>query len=74
MKEFIDHLTERNYQNRKIGIIENGSWAPVAEKTIKSMFEKSKNITFTDVSVRIKSAGSDENCDEIKALAKEILK
>ena len=74
MKEFIDHLTERNYQNRTIGIIENGSWAPMAEKTIKTMFEKSKNITFTDACVHIKSALNEENLDEIKALAKEIVK
>jgi len=73
MKEFIDHLTERNYQNRTIGIVENGSWAPMAEKTIKAMFEKSKNIKFTDAGVHIKSAVNDENCEEIKALAKEIL-
>lgn len=74
MKEFIDHLTERNYQNRTIGIIENGSWAPMAEKTIKAMLEKSKNITFTDAGVHIKSALNQENLDEIKALAKEIVK
>lgn len=74
MKEFIDHLTERNYQNRTIGIIENGSWAPMAEKTIKAMFEKSKNITFTDAGVHIKSAVNDDNLSEIKALAKEIVK
>ncbi len=74
MKEFIDHLTERNYQNRTIGIIENGSWAPMAEKTIKAMFEKSKNITFTDAGVHIKSAVNEENLNEIKALAKEIVK
>ena len=73
MKEFIDHLTERNYQNRTIGIIENGSWAPVAEKVIKKMFENSKNITFTNTTVRIKSALNDENLSEIRALAKEIL-
>ncbi len=74
MKEFIDHLTERNYQNRTIGIIENGSWAPMAEKTIKAMFEKSKNITFTDAGVHIKSAVNGDNLSEIKALAKEIIK
>jgi len=73
MKEFIDHLTERNYQNRTIGIIENGSWAPVAEKVIKKMFENSKNITFTDAGVHIKSAVNDGNREEIKTLAKEIL-
>ncbi len=73
MHEFIQHLTERNYQNRTIGIIENGSWASTAEKTIKAMFEKSKNLTFTDSTVHIKSAVSEENKEEIKALAKEIL-
>ena len=46
MKSFIDHLTERNYQNRTIGLIENGSWAPLAAKVMKGMFEKSKNITW----------------------------
>ena len=74
MQEFIQHLTERNYQNKTIGIIENGSWALMAEKTIKSMLEKSKNITFTDSAVHIKSALSEENYEEIKDLAREILK
>lgn len=73
MHEFINHLTERNYQNRTIGIIENGSWAATAEKTIKSAFEKSKNITFLENTVHIKSAVSDINSEEIKKLAKEIL-
>ena len=73
MSEFIHHLTERNYQNRTIGIIENGTWAPLAEKTIKSLFEKSKNISFTEASVHIKSAVSDINIEEIKNLAKELL-
>ena len=72
MQEFINHLTERNFQNRTVGIIENGTWAPVAEKTIKSMLEKSKAITYTDSVVRIKSALSDENRNEIIALAKEL--
>lgn len=73
MKEFIGELTERNYQNRTIGIIENGSWAPMAERAIKTMLEKSKNIAFLENTVHIKSALSDENYEEIKALAKEIL-
>lgn len=73
MSEFIHHLTERNYQNRKVGIIENGSWAPTAEKNIKAMFEKSKNITYADSTVHIKSAVSDVNTDEIKELAKELI-
>ncbi len=74
MQEFINHLTERNFQNRTVGIIENGSWALTAEKTIKAMLEKSKNITFTEAGVHIKSAVSAENADEIKALANELCK
>jgi len=74
MKEFIDHLTERNFQNRTIAIIENGSWASMAEKTIKTMFEKSKNINFTECGVHIKSAVDDKNIEEISALAKELCK
>ncbi len=74
MKEFIDHLTERNFQNRTIAIIENGSWASMAEKTIKAMFEKSKNINFTECGVHIKSAVNDENINEISTLAKELCK
>lgn len=74
MQEFIHGLTERNYQNRTIGIIENGTWAPVAKKTIMSMFEKSKAITFTDASVLIKSAVSEDNIVEIDALAQELIK
>lgn len=74
MKEFIDHLTERNFQNRTVAIIENGSWASMAEKTIKAMLEKSKNINFTECGVHIKSAVNDENINEISALAKELCK
>ena len=74
MYDFIHHLTDHNYQNRTIGIIENGSWAPTAEKNIKSLLEKSKNITFTEAGVHIKSAVSDINVDEIKVLAKELMK
>lgn len=74
MYDFIHHLTDHNYQNRTIGIIENGSWAPNAEKNIKSLLEKSKNITFTDAGVHIRSAVSDINVDEIKVLAKELMK
>lgn len=74
MQEFVNHLTERNYQNRTIGIIENGTWAAMAEKTIKAGFEKSKNLVFTENNVHIKSALSDENIDEIKALASELCK
>ena len=74
MQEFINHLTERNYQNRTVGIIENGSWAPMAEKTIKKMLENSKNITFTESGVHIRSAVSEENIAQIKALAEELMK
>lgn len=74
MKTFIDALTERNYQNRTIAFIENGSWAPVATKIMKGMFEKSKNITFTENSVKILSAVNDENVTQIKALADELTK
>lgn len=74
MQEFINHLTERNYQNRTIAVIENGSWALMAEKKIKGMFEKSKNITFTENGVHIKSAVSDTNREEIQALAEELCK
>ena len=73
MNEFIHHLTERNYQNRTVGIIENGSWAATAEKNIKKMLENSKNLTFTEAGVHIKSAVSAENAEEIKALAKELM-
>ena len=74
MKHFILDLTERNYQNRTIGIIENGSWAATAAKVVKSMFEKSKNITFTDTTVSVKSAVKAANIAEIEALADELMK
>ncbi len=74
MKHFILDLTERNYQNRTIGIIENGSWAPLVAKTVKAMFEKSKNITFTDTTVSIKSAVKAANIAQIDALADELMK
>ena len=73
MREFIHELTERGYKNRTIGIMENGSWAPMAAKTIKKMFENSKNITFTDTTVTIHSAVNEENVGQIKALAEELI-
>jgi flavorubredoxin len=73
MKEFIHHLTERAYQNRTIGLIENGSWAPIAGKVMKKMFEGSKNLTFTDATVKIFSALSDENRAQIEAMANELM-
>ena len=72
MKQFIDHLTERNYQKRTIGLIENGSWAPLAAKIMKGMFEKSKDITWLNTTVKIKSAVSAENKDQLQAMADEL--
>lgn len=74
MKTFIEHLTERGYKNRTIGLIENGSWAPTAAKTMLKMFEGSKNLTFTDTTVTIKSAVNAENEAQIAALAEELCK
>ena len=74
MQEFINHLTERNFQNRFVGIIENGTWALMAEKTIKTMLEKSKDITFAENNVHIKSALNDERREQIKNLANELCK
>jgi flavorubredoxin len=73
MKQFIDHLVERNFQNRKIGFIENGSWAPMATKVMTGMLEKCKNLTYCDTNVKIMSAPNEENIAQIKALAKEII-
>jgi len=72
MKEFIHHLTERNFQNRTIGLIENGSWAPLAAKVMRGMFEKSKNLTFTDTTVRILSALNAESTAQVEAMADEL--
>ena len=72
MKEYIHHLTERNYQNRTVGLIENGSWAPMAAKIMRGMFEKSKNITFTDNTVKILSALNDGSKAQVDALAEEL--
>jgi flavorubredoxin len=74
MREFIHNLTERNYQNRTIGMIENGSWAPMAAKVMKKMLEGSKNITFTETTVSIKSALNDESRAQVEALADELCK
>ena len=74
MREFISHLTERNFQNRTVAFIENGSWAPTAAKVMKSMFEKSKNITFADTTVSILSALNDESKDALDTLANELCK
>ncbi len=72
MKEFLNHLTERSYKNRKIAIIENGSWAATVDKNIKKIFETSSGITYFDTTVSIKSKANDENKAQLKKLAKEI--
>ena len=74
MKEYIHHLTERNFQNRTVGLIENGSWAPVAAKVMKKMLEGSKNLTFTDTTVKIFSAMNEENVAQIDAMVEELCK
>ena len=73
MKTFIEHLTERNYQKRTIGLIENGSWAPTAARVMTGMFEKSKEITWLEHSVKIMSSLSEENEKELDAMAEELL-
>ena len=72
MREFIDHLTERNFSNRTIGFIENGSWAPLAAKVMRGMLEDSKNITFTENNVKIMSALNETSSEQLDALAKEL--
>ncbi len=72
MREFINHLTERNYQNRTVALIENGSWAPQAAKVMREMLATSKNITFTDTTVKILSALNDESSAALEAMADEL--
>ncbi len=72
MRNFIHELLERGYKNRKIGIVENGTWAPVVKNKITKAFENSKEITFADTVVTVHSALNDESCEQIKALAKEM--
>ena len=72
MREFINHLTERNFQNKTVAFIENGSWAPLAEKVMRKMLEGCKKITYTDNNVHIKSALNDLNMEEIDALCEEL--
>jgi flavorubredoxin/flavin reductase (DIM6/NTAB) family NADH-FMN oxidoreductase RutF len=74
MREFINHLTERNFQNKTIGLIENGSWAPLAAKTMKKMLEGCKNIEYTDTTVKIMSALNDESSEQLEKLADELCK
>ena len=72
MKEFIHHLTERNFQNRTVGMIENGTWAPVAAKFMAKMLENSKNLTFTQNNVKIFSALNEDSRAQLAALAEEL--
>lgn len=72
MRQFIDHLTERGYQNRTLGFIENGTWAPAAAKTMKAMFEKSRNINYIDTTVTLRSAMTEENAEAIERMAEEL--
>ena len=72
MREFINHLVERGFKNKTVGLIENGSWAPLAAKTMKGMLEGCKNLTFTDTTVKILSALNDESKAQIEALADEL--
>ncbi len=72
MREFLSHLTERNFQNRYVAFVENGSWAPMATKVMKEILSKSKNLTHAENDVRIMSALNDESMEQIDALAKEL--
>lgn len=74
MKEFINHLTERNFQNRTVGFIENGSWAPLAKKTMQAMLANSKQITYLEHNVSIMSSIKPNNKEEIELMAKELCK
>lgn len=74
MREFIDHLTERNFSNRTVGLMENGSWAPMAAKVMRGMLEKSKNLTFVEPVVSIQSALNEENGKQLDALVAELCK
>ena len=72
MRQFIDHLTERNYSNRTVAFIENGSWAPAAARVMKKLLEQSKNLTYTAATVTIRSALNDESSAQLSALGEEL--
>ena len=72
MREFINHLTERNFQNKTVGLIENGSWAPLAAKTMKKMLEGCKNITYTNATVKIMSALNEQSSAQLEEMADEL--
>ena len=73
MREFINHLVERNFQNKTVGLIEYGSWAPMAAKVMKEQLDKCKNLKFTNTTVKIMSALNNESTTQLKALAEEII-
>ena len=73
MESFIAHLKSKNYQNRKVAFIENGSWAPIAAKKMRAELEGLKNLTFVDTTVSIKSAMKDADIKQLEALADELL-
>ena len=74
VRNFIHKLTERNYQNRTVAFIENGTWAPTATRIMKKMLEDSKNLTLLDAGIHIKSAMNETNMEELDALADELTK
>ncbi len=74
MREFINHLAERNFSNRTVALIENGSWAPMAAKVMKGLLEKCKNITYTDTTVKILSALNEESTEQLNKLVNELCK
>ena len=74
MREFINNLTERNFQNKTVGFMENGSWAPMATKVMRSLLEKCKNLQYTEATVKILSSLNEESLAQIRSLAEEIYK
>ena len=72
MKQFIEQLTERDFQKKKLAFVENGTWAPVAAKIMKAAFEKSKNMEYAETTVTIRSAVTEENREQLAELAKEM--
>jgi flavorubredoxin len=73
MREFISNLTERNFSNKTVGLIENGSWAPMAAKVMREALSKCKNITFCENSVKITSALNKESEEQLNNLAFELI-
>ena len=72
MKQYIDHLTERNFKNRTVGMIENGSWAPIAAKRMRCYLESAKDLRYTENTVKIFAGMKEENLTQIAALAEEL--